>query len=47
MIAPGDEIRWVPGTASEAKASAKAFSLFGWDGVSASDEASEIEVGVE
>ena len=47
MIAPGDEVRWVPGTANEGKASAQAFSLYGWDGVSASVEASEIEVGVE
>ena len=47
MIAPGDEIRWVPGTANEGNASAEAFSLYGWDGVSASVEASEIEVGVE
>ena len=47
MITPSDEIRWVPGTANEGKASAKAFSLYGWDGVSASVEASEIEVGVE
>lgn len=47
MITPSDEIRWVPGTANEGKASAEAFSLYGWDGVSASVEASEIEVGVE
>jgi hypothetical protein len=47
MIAPGDEVRWVPGTANEGKASAQAFSLYGWDGVSASVKASEIEVGVE
>ncbi len=47
MITPSDEIRWVPGTANEGNASAEAFSLYGWDGVSASVEASEIEVGVE
>ena len=47
MITPSDEIRWVPGTANEGKASAEAFSLYGWDGVSTSVEASEIEVGVE
>ena len=47
MIAPGDEVRWVPGTANEGKASTQAFSLYGWDGVSASVKASEIEVGVE
>ena len=44
IIKPTDEIRWVPDAKDKGEVSTEAFELIGWNGSSASEEKTSIEI---
>ena len=44
IIKPTDEIRWVPDTEDQGEVSTKAFELIGWNGTTASEKETTIEI---
>ena len=44
IIKPSDEIRWVPDAEDQGEVSTKAFELFGWNGATASEEKTVVEI---
>ena len=44
LITPTDEIRWVPDAEDQGEVSTEAFELVGWNGSSASEEKTSVEI---